>query len=111
MIASPFHHSVNVLLPPFMEEAGIIVFTLAHRPNIEWLIQYEQTQSIAGIQKRRGRWVVRCTYGVEPCGLQKFHSSFFRSIKCCRPKNPVVVMDTSARKFDGSPVEQQPFFD
>ena len=52
MIAIAQHHRRDILLPPFIKVAAVIELDLVRLPRIERLIQNQQAEPIACIEKR-----------------------------------------------------------
>ena len=110
MIAVPQHHRRDVLLPPFIEIAAVIELDLVRLPYVERLIENQQAEAVARVQKRGRRRIVRRAHGIHARSLQQLHSALFRAIKGRSAERSVVVMNAAAGQLDGLAVEQQSLF-
>jgi integrase len=82
MIAISFYHRVDVLLPPVIKVTGVVEFALADRPDVERLINDEQTQAIACIEKSRRRRIVCRSDSIKARCLQELHLPLLCPIEC-----------------------------
>ena len=100
-------HGIDVALPPIVEEAGIVVLCLALRPDVERLIQNQQTQTITRIEEGRRRRIVGCAYRIETGGFEEFYFSRLCAVESRSPERAIVMVNAAAREFDCRPVEEQ----
>ncbi len=110
MIAITQHHRVDIPLPPIVEEARIVVLRFALCPDIEWLVEHEQTESITSIKKCRGRRIMCRADGIEARCLQQLNPSLLGPIEGRGAKRPIVVMNTAASELDGCAVQAADLF-
>ncbi len=110
MVAIAQHHRREILLPPCIEVAGVIEFDLVRLPHVERLVENQQADPVAGIQKCGARRIVRSPHRTVSRRLQQFHSALFGAVECCRTQRPVVVVNAAARQLHRLAVQKQSLF-
>ena len=55
MVAVAHHHRQGVLTPPVIKVTAVVIFDLAHFPHIEGFMENQEIQTIARVQKCRGK--------------------------------------------------------
>ena len=66
MVAVLADHGVDVGLPPFREDAGVVVAHLRVVPHVEGLIHHDHPETVTRVEERLAGWMVRAADGVEP---------------------------------------------
>jgi hypothetical protein len=99
----------NVTLPPILEKLRIVILRFARCPNIEGLVEDQEAEAIASVQKGgRGR-IVGSAHRVEARGPQQFNPPFFSPVECRGSEWPVVMMHAAAHQLDRLTIEKKAF--
>ena len=96
MIAVAQHHRFNVLVPPLVDVARIVVGGFAVAPSVKRFVDYDQSLSVALVKECRRRRVVACAHGIESCLLHQRHLAGFGGIVAACSEHSVVMMGASA---------------
>ena len=111
MVAVAQHHGVDITLPPILEELRIVVLCFALGPDIEGLVEDQEAETVASVQKGGRRRIVGSAHGVEARGLEQFNLPFFSPIECGGSKWPIVMMHAAAHQLDGLTIQKKAFVD
>ena len=107
VIAIAEHHRRGVRPPPLVELARHVVLDLGRLPDVEGLVEHQQSQAVARVEERLGRHVVRRADGIEACGLQQLDATCLGAIEGRGAKRPVVVVHAAPGQLDGHAVQQK----
>ena len=80
MVAVGLHQVGNILVGPFVEEAGIAVLALGVQPHVEALGHHHHAQRVAHVHLQLARHVVRRADGVAAHVLQDLDLADNRSL-------------------------------
>ena len=108
MVPVAQHHRRDIALPPRVKIIPIVELHLVRLPRIERLIQHQQPEPVARIQKCRRRRIVRRPHRVVPRPLQQLHPPLLGPVKRRRPQRPVIVVHAPTRQLHRLSIQQQP---
>ena len=96
MIAVAAHHSGYVAVRPCVKEPVIIVRIFPMDPAVKCLVEHENPQPVAGVEKCGRRGIVAGANGIESKSFHQFHATFLSPVNGRCPERTVVVVQTPA---------------
>ncbi len=111
MIAVAPDHGFEIAFPPVLEIEVVVVGILGFFPHVEGLIDDEDAEAIAGIEKGGRRRIVAGADRVEAVGLHELDAAFFGAVNGGGTERTVVMMHAAAFEFDPLAVELKAFGD
>src|SRR5450756_1678937 len=85
----------------------VVLPVLAFVPTVERLVDHENSQPVACVEKYRRRRIVASANGVESVRLHQFDAALFRAVNRRRSEQSVVMMHAAAFELEHLAVEPE----
>ena len=96
MVSVPQNEGGQLFLPLGRKILREVVCVFLHVPDVESLVENQQPDLIAGIQKFRGRGIVCHAERHKAIVLMEQNLSIFAVVICSRSDDPVIMVDAAA---------------